>query len=157
MKKVALLLMGITVAILMSGCEGGKKELQEIDGLVYTFIVGKVEANDDLLSEVLVDDAEGILKAGRHEFPGAADKMGERYSIKRYSKSYKEGYLFYEIEFYRPHTNRVGSYNVLVVNTEDGWLIADNSSLDRSVLESGTIGDEGTLVHEYKRQEGAAE
>lgn len=147
MRKMALL---FCLMAFLSGCEPGEqKEMEKLDGLVYTFIVGKVEANDDLLAQVLVDDAEGIIKAGRHDFPGAADKMDDRYGIKRYGNSYNEGYVFYEIEFYRPHTQKISAYNVMVVNTEDGWLISKNSSLDRMILESGTIGDNGTVVHKY--------
>lgn len=126
-----------------------EKELQSLDGMAYTFIVGKVEGNDDLLDGLLLEKAKGILKEGRHAFPGAAEEMGERYKIVRYDSEFQSGFVYYEIAFYRPSTNQTDYYNVVMMNTEKGWRIAENTSSNNYHFQLLKEKNSGTVVHKW--------
>lgn len=126
---------------------------EPIDGMVYTFIVGKVEGNDDLLASVLSEDAQGIIKPGRHAFPGAAEEMGERYEIVRYPHLYKKGIMIYEIAFYRPPTGQLDFYNVMVLKKAGGWRIAKNSSFDEQWMLDEIAKEKGKIIHRYREEE----
>lgn len=157
MKKILLSVLGV---MLLAGCgdtltKQEQNEIQQIDGMIYTYIVGKVEGNDDLLAEVLTPDAQGILVEGRHPYPGNAKEMGERYSITRYEHQFHEGVMTYEVKFYRPNTGKTSYYILPVINTENGWLIASNTSypveyLDTVKFAGEADGAEGIEVHAYK-------
>lgn len=141
------------IIFLLAGC-GVPKEQQKateaVDGMIYSFIVAKVEGNDDLLDQLLTKQAKGILEAGRHPYPGAAEKMGQRYEIIRYDGLYKDGGLVYEVLFYRPSTATLSKYNVLVINTPAGWRITSNSSVDEMIMEEMIANEKGTVVHAYE-------
>lgn len=124
-------------------------EKRELDGMVYSFIVGKVEGNDDLLADLLTEKAQGIIVPGRHAYPGAAKEMGERYEIVRYDARFAEGVVLYDVKFYRPSTERTDVYTVVVVNTDKGWRIAKNSSADNAVIQLEMKTQKGVTVHEY--------
>ena len=126
-----------------------ERDMQKIDGLVYTFIVGKVEGNDDLLATILTDEAQGILKPGRHAYPGDMEKVGDQYEIMRWDGRHHEGAMIYEVKFLRPSTGKVDLYNVLVLKTEDGWKIAKNSSVDNLLIETIKRESDGLLIHEF--------
>lgn len=128
-----------------------KHDIQAVDGLVYTFIVGKVEANHDLLADTMTEEAGKNLKPGTHKFPGAAEEMGERYSIERYDNEYKNGILMYRVEFYRPYTDAEDFYNIVVVNRGSGWEIGSNVSIKRHVMEELIQGNKAETVHEWER------
>ena len=146
-----LILAGILYFLSACGISSEQRQtMEEVDGMVYTFIVAKVEGNDDLLDQELTEDAKGILEAGRHPFPGAAEKMGNRYEIIRFDDMYKEGALVYEVTFYRPSTNQLNRYNVLVINGNEGWRIASNSSVDEIVMQEMIAKEKGTVVHAYE-------
>lgn len=147
---ILLLLIVLAVVPLYEKWEQSK-EIDAVDGLVYTFIVGKVEGNDDLLASILTKKAQGIIVPGRHAFPGAADEMGDRYSIVRYERQYENNILLYRVEFYRPYTDKVDFYNVVVVNKGEGWKIAKNSSIDNQVMAQMIAEEEAVVVHEWER------
>lgn len=157
MKKILLIILGV---ILLTGCgqylsNKDKQEIRAIDGMVYTFIVGKVEGNDDLLKEVLAPDAQEILKPGRHAYPDNAIEMGDRFMIKRYQDDFHEGMMVYEVRFYRPNTGKDSYYIIPVVNTDEGWRIGSNTSYPSEYLKMIKLDKngepvEGIEVHEYK-------
>lgn len=151
-----LLILGAIVllaaAVLLVGCGKSAEEnktLKAIDGMVYSFIVGKVEGNDDLLAAVLTEEAKGILQEGRHAYPGAAEVMAERYEITRWTNEYENGAVYYKVRFFRPSTGKTNIYNVLVIQTEEGWRIADNSSTDSVVMALGMKEEKGKVIHKW--------
>lgn len=127
-----------------------EQRYEPIDGLVYSFIVGKVEGNDDLLASILSDDAEDIIKPGRHAYPGDAEKMGERYEIKRYPHLYRDGVMIYEITFYRPSAQEKDHYNVLILRSGGVWQVAKNSTADEMVIQNEIAENEGKVIHNYQ-------
>ena len=144
---IATVLVGSLLFAALAWNEESRKE--EVDGMVYTFMVAKVEGNDDLLADLLLEEAQGILKPGRHAFPGAAEEMGQRYEIIRYENEYENGAMFYELKFFRPSTNFINRYDVMVINTPDGWRIAEIGSIDKEIMQAGKKDEEGRVIHEY--------
>lgn len=147
--------------VLMAVCLGGiitillqpsqeEKDLEMMDGMIYQYIVAKVEGNDDVLADLLAPDAQAILEPGRHAFPGDAERMGERYKIIRYDDHYAEGGVLYETWFYRPSTDRINKYNIVVENTDEGWVISDISSIDEEIMQQVIGAEEGTVVHDME-------
>lgn len=153
-KRIGGIALVTLVALLgLAGCENEKDRLLEaVDGMVYLYITAKVEGNDDVLNDVLVEDAKGILKPGRHAYPGDAEKMGERYYIKRFDHLLEEGEILYYVKFYRPSTGKLDYYNVKAVHTDEGWRISRNRSVDAAVMKEAIGENEGTIVHEYVRE-----
>lgn len=159
MKKILAVALGV---ILLAGCaefsKEDQKQIEAVDGMVYSFIVGKVEGNDDLLGQVLASNARGILQPGRHAYPGAAEEMGDRYEIKRYHHNYHQGLLVYRTKFFRPSTGKMDHYNVIVQNGENGWRVANNGSGHDSFMRRATVGPDGkkvepVVVHEWEGRE----
>lgn len=153
MKRIGAVLILFAALAVLSACNTSTKEnpdIQRVDGMVYSFIVGKVEGNDDLLASVLTKNAQGIIQKGRHAYPGDAEIMGEQYEIVRYSNEYENGALFYDVKFFRPSTGKISHYNVMVVNTPGGWLVAENSSVDEALMTVAKKDEEGKVVHAWK-------
>lgn len=143
------LIIGIVTPAIIHNAEQNRN-IEAVDGLIYTYIVGKVEGNDDLLASILTEEAQGIIKPGRHAFPGAAEDMGERYGIIRYDHDYGEGVLYYRVEFHRPYTGQNDFFNVVVLNTPIGWKIAKNSSIDEYIMKEIVAGQKGEVVHAWE-------
>lgn len=145
-------LMGLVAAVLLFSALFffSQSRYEPIDEKVEIFIEGKVEGNDDLLASVLSEKAEGIIKPGRHAYPGDFQKMGERYQVTRFSHLYKEGVMIYRVVFYRPSTGKLDRYNVLVLNKKEGWEIVKNSDVDEAWLVNELEGLPGEVVHRYE-------
>ncbi|PRX40917.1 hypothetical protein CLV97_110109 [Planifilum fimeticola] len=141
-----------------------EKDLEAADQIVYEWIAARVEADDDRQSKVMFkeeikkDIKYNIIKPGRHEFPGAEEKMGERYLIERYDKYYEDGKLFYRIKYYHPNNDKT-YVDYLLVEKEDGkWKATNRSEViitfsrlfpeRKNVLKAEEIG--GVTVHEMK-------
>lgn len=149
-KRVGVLLLVTAILMACSNPFKSNQDIETVDGMIYTFIVGKVEGNDDLLASVLADQAQGILVDGRHAYPGDAEIMGGQYEIVRYSNEYENGTLYYQVRFFRPSTGKISTYNVIVVNTDKGWRIAENGSADELLMAIGMKEEEGEVVHEWE-------
>lgn len=151
MALAILLALSFAIALPLKDQMEKSRDIEAVDGLVYTFIIGKVEGNDDLLASILTKNAQGILESGRHAFPGSAELMGEQYTIVRYENQYENGTLMYRVEFLRPYTLKTDYYNVVVINEDTGWKIAKNSSADEYIMVQLINQEKGIMVHEWER------
>jgi hypothetical protein len=127
----------------------------QADKAVYNFIAASVEADHDLRKTVVVASDHAILANGRHLFPGDAEVMGDRYTIKRFDHEISEGKIYYYIDYYFPQNKRSYAMYLMMIQGDDGkWRsssLTGISNLEMSAVIDGHE-DEGVLVHHYEER-----
>ena len=164
----------IAMVLLLSGCsegegassEGGKskkeKDLEAADKAVYEWIAGTVEGDDSRKMKVTVSSEHyDWLEPGKVSFPGAEEKMGERYLIERYDKYYEDGKLFYRVKYYYPNSGEVYTEMPIMVKEDGKWkstsITGEGSEFYRlfperkNVLKAEEV-ESGITVHEMKEE-----
>lgn len=134
-----------------SGKSGGgddeSADLKSADSQALVYIQASVEGDDDLLKTLLQPDQSRykILKDGRHNSPGAFERIGKKYSIYRYSKEPNEvGELYYKVSYYRENHQKYFS-DLLKMSKEDGqWKIRE---IDEEEMSRNANPDEVITVH----------
>lgn len=127
-------------------------EEEKADEAVYKFIVGTVEADDDLRKTVVSNLDHDILEPNHHAFPGDAEIMGERYTIKRFNISDKQNKFYYYIEYFYPSGNRDYAMNLRVIKEDGEWKSDSLVGIPSGAMKAAIAGheSEGVLVHDYK-------
>lgn len=119
--------------LLLVGCskQGNKEasaDVESADALALTYIQASVEFNDDLFKSILFSDQPRYanLKAGKHSKPGNFEKIGDQYSIYRYSEEPNEqGDLYYKVSYFLDNHQKYFS-DLLKMSKEDGqWKIRE--------------------------------
>lgn len=155
MKKIVIFMLFVISILSLAACgqtAGGKnqKDIEKADEVAYKFIVAQVEGDDDLFKKILVDEAQSILENGHHAHPGAKNKMGERYQIKRYSNKYEDGKLYYYLKFYQPNLSEMQYMNILLVKDDGQWKSTKIRGIDADEMKAGMGDEEAVTVHKYK-------
>lgn len=111
-----------------SGGKGASADVKSADALALTYIQASVEFDDDLFKTILFSDQPRYanLKAGKHSNPGNFEKLGEKYSIYRYSEEPNEqGQIFYKVSYFMDNHQKYFS-DLLKMSKEDGqWKIRE--------------------------------
>ena len=127
-------------------------EVEKADAAVYKYIVASVEADDDLRKTVLVNREHDLLTEGSHLYPDTANKMGERYTIKRFDYYKDINRIYYYIEYYHPTNQLKYAKNLLMVKEKGHWKSSSLPGIPSGQMKAAIAGheSEGILVHDYK-------
>lgn len=122
-------------------------DVKSADALALTYIQASVEFDDDLFKTILFSDQPRFenLKAGKHSNPGNFEKLGEKYSIYRYSEEPNEqGKIFYKVSYFMDNHQKFFS-DLLSMSKEDGqWKIRE---IDEEEMSKNANPDEVITVH----------
>ncbi|OPG89604.1 hypothetical protein B2I21_36410 [Chryseobacterium mucoviscidosis] len=122
-------------------------DVKSADALALTYIQASVEFDDDLFKTILFSDQPRYanLKEGKHSNPGNFEKLGEKYSIYRYSEEPNEqGQIYYKVSYFLDNHQKYFS-DLLRMSKEDGqWKIRE---IDEEEMSRNANPDEVITVH----------
>lgn len=154
MSFVSLIILLVLVGCSKQGGDEVSADVKSADAQALAYIQASVEGDDDLLKTLLQPDQSRyeILKEGRHNSPGAFERMGEKYSIYRYSKEPNEkGELYYKVSYYRENHQKYFSDLIRMSKMNDQWMIQEIDEND--MLKNISNSDEFITVHKSNSEE----
>lgn len=151
---IALLGFLLLVGCSKGGTSGASADVQAADAQALAFIKATVEADHEQLKNILAPDSSHyrILEAGTHMYPGAADRLKERYQIDRFSEEPSDkGELYYKVRYYRENHNKDWNEYLRIMKIDDQWKVYE---IKKDEAQQHIITSEGAItVHEYKEGE----
>lgn len=147
MSFVSLIILLVLVGCSKQGGDEASADVKSADAQALTYIQASVEFNDDLFKTILFSDQPRYanLKAGKHSKPGNFEKIGEKYSIYRYSDEPNEqGDIYYKVSYFLDNHQKYFS-DLLKMSKEDGqWKIRE---IDEEEMMKNANPDEVITVH----------
>jgi len=151
---IAVLVFLLLVGCSKEGASGTSTDVQAADAQALAFIKATVEADHEQLKNILAPDSSHyrILQAGTHIYPGAADRLKDRYQIDRFSEEPNDkGELYYKVRYYRENHNKDWTEYLRIVKVDNQWKVyeIENDEMQKQVITS----EGATTVHPYKEGE----
>ncbi|MBD7971234.1 hypothetical protein [Paenibacillus gallinarum] len=144
---LSLILFLFLIGCSKQGSTEASADVKSADALALTYIQASVEFDDDLFKTILLPDQPRykILKDGEHTNPGAFEKLGEKYSIFRYSEEPNEdGEIFYKVRYFLDNHQKYFSDLLSMSKVDDEWKIRE---IDEEEMLRNANPDEAIIVH----------
>ncbi|SEP33330.1 hypothetical protein [Paenibacillus sp. OK076] len=145
---VSLMFLLVLVGCSKQGEKETSADVKSADAQALAYIKASVEGDDDLFKTLLQPDQSHyeILKEGRHNSPGAFERIGKKYSIYRYNKEPNEhGELYYKVSYYRENHQKYFSDLLRMSKENNQWMIREIDEND--MLKNISNPDEFITVH----------